>query len=131
MLSSFISSFCVCLSLFRLFFGNIFKVESYFCCYDVSTSPFFLIKVSSYTFVLCSCIKIGYITFWSFSLHVFYVIKYILKTKNKDRNKKLPADCLSLSILLIVDSTHYFAQWICTSLFKHSCLMMQTTLLNG
>ena len=34
----------ICLSLFCLFFGNIFKVKSSFWYYDVSTSPFLFLK---------------------------------------------------------------------------------------
>ena len=47
----FISFFFVCLSLFCLFFGDIFKLKSSFWCYDLITSHCFVFNIKSYTFV--------------------------------------------------------------------------------
>ena len=40
----------------------------------------------------------------------------MLEKRKKDRNKKSPADFLSVFIFLILDNTHYFAQQMHTSL---------------
>ena len=97
-----------CLILFCLFIGSIFKVKSSFWYYDVSTSPFlFLMLAVIYTFVLYLYAKIRYINFWYFSYHLFH---QIFETENKDRNKKSPADFLSVFISLIIDINHYFSQ---------------------
>ena len=105
LLSSHSSSFVLVCFVYSL--GIYFKVKSSFWYYDLITSPYFVVNINIYTFVLSLCIKIWHITFWSFSYHLCH---QIIETKNKDGLKKSLVNTFSVFIFIILGSTHYFVQ---------------------